>query len=203
MQLKINPNNPEPTKIKKAVEILENSGVIVYPTDTIYGLGCDIFKKNAIEKIYQIKKRDKKKPLSIICSDFKQAAEYAIIQDYAFRLMKKSLPGAYTFILKAKSKLPQRFLAKNKTVGIRIPDNKICLDLVSALGHPIISTSLNISGQPVLTNPNQLDKETANKLDLTIDAGDLTAQASTIIDLSQEAPILIREGQGDLSIFNL
>lgn len=199
MLLKINSKNPELKKIKKTVEILKNKGVIIYPTDTIYGLGCDIFNKKAIEKIYQIKKREKKKPLSLICSDFKQISEYAVIQNYAFNIMKKLLPGPYTFILKAKNKTPQRFIAKNKTVGIRIPDNQICLSIVDLLGSPIITTSLNISGEKTLTNPSQLTKEMKNKIDLIIDVGDLENDASTIIDLSQKEPIVIRQGKGKIN----
>lgn len=199
MLLKINPENPEISKLKKTIEILEQGGVIVYPTDTIYGLGCDIFQKKAIEKIYKLKKREKQKSLSIICQDIKQISEYAYISDQAFKLLKNYLPGPFTFILKAKSKMPSSFLAKNKTVGIRIPDNNICLELVKKLEHPIITTSLNISGQLPLTNPNQLDKETANKIDIIIDSGDLTNEASTVVDLTGPEPEILRQGQGEFS----
>jgi tRNA threonylcarbamoyl adenosine modification protein (Sua5/YciO/YrdC/YwlC family) len=199
--LKIDSQNPEPLKIAKAIEILKNGGIIVYPTDTIYGLGCDIFNKKAVTKIYQLKKREAKKPMSIICSDFQDISQYALVQDYAFRLMKRVLPGAYTFVLKAKNIMPKNFLAKNRTVGVRIPDNKICRVLVQNLGNPIISTSLNISGQEVLTNPEQLSKEMRNKIDLIIDAGTLTIEPSSVIDLSGNQPIILRAGQGDLTPF--
>lgn len=201
MILKINPKNPEPNKIAKAVEALKEGGVIVYPTDTIYGLGCDIFNKKAIEKIYRLKKRDRKKPLSILCYDFNQISAYAVIPDTAFRLMKKVLPGPYTFILKAKSKTPSNFISKKKTVGIRIPNNQICLDLARKLDNPIITTSLNISGEEVLTNPAQLTKEQANQIDIIIDAGDLPQEASTIIDLTGPEAQIIRQGSGDASLF--
>jgi len=202
MYLKINNQNPEPKKIEKAVEVLKAGGIIIYPTDTIYGLGCDIFNKKAVEKIYRIKKREKNKPMSIICPDLKEVAKYAIIQNYAYRLMKKTLPGPYTFILKARQETPKTILAKNKTIGIRIPDNQICLDLASKLGNPIISTSLNISGEAVLTNPGKLSKEMANKIDLIIDAGVLPDIPSSIIDLSNQNPMVLREGKGDLSLFS-
>lgn len=201
MFIKFNQKFPEPKKIDLAVKILKAGGVIVYPTDTIYGLGCDIFNKKAIEKIYLLKKRMLKKPLSIICADFKQVRDYTIIQNYAYHLMKKTLPGPYTFILKAKYKMLKAFLAKNKTVGIRIPANKICLAITKKLGNPIISTSLNISGQAVLTNPNQLAKKMLNKIDLIIDSGTLPGTPSSIIDLSGQAPVILREGKGDLSLF--
>ncbi len=203
MLIKINPQNPETKKIEKAVEILKKGGIIVYPTDTIYGIGCDIFNKKAIEKIYQIKKRENKKPFSIICADFKQAGDYAVIQNYAYRLMKKALPGPYTFILKAKSEMPKTFLAKNKTVGVRIPNNHVCLQLTEKLGNPIISTSLNISNQSVLINPEQMNKEMVNKIDLILDAGTLPDEPSTIIDLTSQKPLILRQGKGDPSLFNI
>jgi len=201
MLLKINSQNPESEKITQVIEILKDGGIIVYPTDTIYGVGCDIFNKKAVEKIYQLKKREKKKPMSIICSDFKEIAQYATIQDYAFILMKKVLPGPFTFILKARSQTPKTVLSKNKNVGIRIPDNKICLEIVKKLGGPIISTSLNISGAEILTEPNQLSKEMRNKIDLIIEAGKLPQLPSSIIDLSGDSPIIVRQGSGDLSLF--
>jgi tRNA threonylcarbamoyl adenosine modification protein (Sua5/YciO/YrdC/YwlC family) len=201
MILNINSNNPEPEKIQQVVTILQNGGIIVYPTDTIYGLGCDIFNKDAIKKIYQLKKREAKKPMSIICADFKDIAEYAIIPNAAFHLMKKTLPGAFTYILKAKNKLPATFIAKNKTVGVRIPDNKICLEIVRQLGSPIISTSLNISGEEVMTTPGQLSKEMINKINLIIDNGPLSQEPSTVIDLTGENPIILRQGKGDATKF--
>lgn len=201
MLLPISPVNPEPDKISQIIATLKNGGIIAYPTDTIYGLGCDIFNKEAVKKIYQLKKREAKKPMSIICSDLKDISQYAIIPDSAFAIMKKTLPGPYTYILKARNKLPPTFLAKNKTVGVRIPDNKICLEIVKALGAPIISTSLNISGQEILTSPSQLSKEMKNKIDIIIDSGALPQEPSSVIDLTTEQPLIIREGKGDLSIF--
>ncbi len=198
MQIKINPLNPEPAKINQAVEILKSGGIIVYPTDTIYGLGCDIFNKKAVEKIYQVKRRDKKKPFSIICPDIKTIAQFAIIPDYAFQILKKNLPGPFTFILKAKNRMPRSVLSKNHAVGVRIPNNKICLELVGQFGSPIITTSLNISGEKVLTSPDQLSKEMLNKIDLIIDAGTLADMPSTILDLSGDSPIIIRNGKGIL-----
>jgi len=202
MLLKINSQNPEPEKIEKVVEILRAGGIIVYPTDTIYGLGCDIFNKKAVEKIYQLKKREKKKPMSIICSDFKEIAQYALIPDFAFQIMKKVLPGPYTFILKAKSQTPKTVLSKNKTVGIRLPANKICLALAEKLGNPIITTSLNISKQKVLTNPKQLPKEMLNKISLIIETGTLGSEPSSVIDLSGSYPVILRKGVGNITIFS-
>lgn len=199
--LKIDEKSPESEKIEKIVEALKNGAIMVYPTDTIYGLGCDIFKKQAIEKIYQLKKRERKKPLSIICAGIKEVAKYAIIQDYAYRLMKKYLPGPYTFILKAKNEMPKTFLSKNRTVGIRIPDNKVCLEIAQKLGNPIITTSLNVSGEEVMTDPKELSKELQNKIDIIIDNGPLPKEASSVIDLSGDKPIILRPGKGDLTPF--
>lgn len=203
MLLKIHPVHPEINKISQVIASLQAGGVLVYPTDTVYGLGCDIFNKKAVAKIYQLKKRDPKKPCSILCSDIKQIAEYAVITDWAFQIIKKTLPGPYTFILKAKNKTPQNILAKNKTVGVRIPNNQICLQLVEALGNPIITTSLNISGAQILTNPNQLSLEMKNKIDIIIDAGDLPQEASTVIDLSGDTPQVIRQGAGSITELNI
>jgi tRNA threonylcarbamoyl adenosine modification protein (Sua5/YciO/YrdC/YwlC family) len=203
MYLKINPDSLQNNKIEKTVAALKNGAVIAYPTDTVYGLGCDIFNKKAINKIYNIKKRDKKKPLSILCADFKQASQYVLIPDYAFKLMKKFLPGPYTFILKARNNMPKNILAKNKTVGIRIPDNQFCLQITQKLNSPIITTSLNISGEQNITKLQELNKETLNKIDLLIDAGSLSDEPSTIIDLSQGKIEIIRKGQGDINLIDL
>ena len=188
--------------IKQAVNILKNGNVIIYPTDTIYGLGCDIFNKKAIETIYQIKKRERRKPMSIICSDLKQVSEYAKISNLAYGIMKKVLPGPYTFVLKASPNTPKSFISKNKTVGIRIPDSQICLELVKALGNPIITTSVNISSQEPYNEPPDIIKNADPKVALFIDAGSLANEPSSVIDLSDENnPQILREGKGDLSMF--
>lgn len=199
MIIQINPTNPEPEKIDQVVTSLTAGGLIVYPTDTIYGLGCDIFNKDAVKKIYQFKKREAKKPLSIICADIKDIAKYAIIPEVAFRLLKKTLPGPFTYILKANNKVPDTFIAKNKTVGVRIPDNEICLALVKSFGTPIITTSLNLSDEEVMTSPLQMPLELRNKIDIIIDAGYLPQEPSTIIDLTKGEPIIVRQGKGDIS----
>jgi tRNA threonylcarbamoyl adenosine modification protein (Sua5/YciO/YrdC/YwlC family) len=200
MYIKINSSNPEPKKVKIVIETLEQGGVIAYPTDTVYGLGCDIFNKKAVEKIYQIKKRTKKTPLSIMCSDFKQASLYAKIPDYVFKLMKKNLPGPFTMILTAKNKTPRNFLSKNKTVGIRIPDNNFCLKTTELFNRPIITTSLNLSGEKILVSPTELSKELTNKIDLIIDGGPLTGDSSTIIDFTQDQPVILRQGLGIINL---
>jgi tRNA threonylcarbamoyl adenosine modification protein (Sua5/YciO/YrdC/YwlC family) len=187
--------------VHEAIATLKEGGVIIYPTDTVYGLGCDIFNKAAIEKIYRLKKRDKNKPMSIICSDLSNISEYAIVPTYAYRIMKRALPGPYTFILKATKKTPKLFISKNKTVGIRIPNNEITRTLVEELGNPIITTSVNISGEPLMVTPKELSKEFRNQIDTIIDIGQVPNDPSTIIDLSGNYPEIIREGSGDTSFF--
>jgi tRNA threonylcarbamoyl adenosine modification protein (Sua5/YciO/YrdC/YwlC family) len=196
MILNINIQNPDQDKIQQTVEVLRQGGIIVYPTDTIYGLGCDIFNKQAITKIYQLKKREGHKPMSIICSSIADISKYAVIPDSSFAILKKCLPGPFTFILKAKNIMPSNFLAKNKTVGIRVPDNQICLEIVKRLGNPIITTSLNLANEKVMTSPSQLPKEIKNNLDLIIDSGNLPQEPSTVVDLSNEEPTILRQGKG-------
>jgi tRNA threonylcarbamoyl adenosine modification protein (Sua5/YciO/YrdC/YwlC family) len=198
---RINPQNPQKRLIAKAVDILRTGGVIAYPTDTIYGFGCDILNKKAIQRIYQIKKRDRSKPFSFICSDLKNISEYAQVTDYAYKTMKRFLPGPYTFILPGSKLVPKIMLTKRKTVGIRVPNNNICLAIVEALGHPIISTSVGWSGGVALTDPQQIEETFGALIELTIDGGILPNQPSSIVSLLDDQPEVIRVGQGEVSQF--
>ena len=197
--IQINPDNPQGRLIKRAADILKTGGVISYPTDTIYGIGCDIYNKKALENIYLMKGRDKRKPMSFVCSDLSHISQFAKVSNSAYRIMKRCLPGAYTFILEASSDVPKMLMPKRKTVGIRIPDNEITLSLVKHLGNPIISTSANITGEEVISDPIEIDMYLGKFLDATIDGGILSGDASTIIDLTGNVPSLIREGAGDYS----
>jgi len=201
MLIQINPINPQKHLIDKAVELLKNKGVIAYPTDTVYGIGCDIFEKEAVERVYQIKSKDKKKPLSFICEDLKHISQFAIVFDNAYRLIKRLIPGPYTFILEATKLVPKVMLTKRNTVGIRVPDNKICLEIVRTLGHPIVTTSANISNEEVLSDPAEIHKKFGKVLDLVIDGGVLSQEPSSIIDLTGKEPVVVREGKGDISLF--
>jgi tRNA threonylcarbamoyl adenosine modification protein (Sua5/YciO/YrdC/YwlC family) len=187
MIITINPKNPQLRLIRKVVEVLEKGGVIGYPTDTIYGVGCDLFNPEAIRKIHRLKKSDGKKPLSFICSDLKDISRYAYVSNYAYKMMKRLFPGPYTFIL--------------NTVGIRIPDNKICLSLVRELGHPIISTSVYKPDEGLYNDPTEIEERFGKQLDLVIDGGVIIAEHSSIIDLTDEFPKVIRKGKGDVSLF--
>lgn len=197
--IQINPDNPQERLIKRAADILKTGGVISYPTDTIYGIGCDIYNKKALEKIYLMKGRDKRKPMSFVCSDLSHISQFAKVSNSAYRIMKRCLPGPYTFILEASSEVPKMLMPKRKTVGIRIPDNEITLSLVKQLGNPIISTSANITGEDVISDPIEIDLYLGKFLDATIDGGILSGDPSTIIDLTGNVPSLIREGAGDYS----
>jgi len=201
MIITINSRNPQARLIRKVVEVLQNGGVIGYPTDTIYGLGCDLFNPEAIRKIHRLKKSDGKKPLSFICSDLKDISRYAYVSNYAYKMMKRLLPGPYTFILKATKLVPKIAMTKQKTVGIRIPDNKICLNLVRELGHPIISTSVYKTDDELYSDPTEIEDRFGKQLDLVIDGGVIVAEHSSIIDLTDEFPKVIRKGKGDVSLF--
>lgn len=199
MLCEINSENPQPRLISRVVDILESGGVIAYPTDTTYGIGCSIFNKRGIERIYSIKQRDKKKPFSFICSDLSDIARYAKVSNYQYKVMKRLLPGPYTFVLSAASIVPGLLVTKQKTVGIRIPDNRICLAIVGQLGHPIITTSANRSGEEPIGDPSLVEQGLGKQLDLVVDGGTLSASVSSVVSLIDDIPLVLRKGVGDVS----
>ncbi|GAM09985.1 putative protein [Geobacter sp. OR-1] len=199
MLLAINHENPQPRLIGMVGELLEKGGIIAYPTDTTYGIGCSIFNKRGIERIYQLKHREKKKPFSFICANISEVARYAKVSNYAFKVMKRYLPGPFTFVLDAGSIVPELLLTKQKTVGIRIPDNRICLDIVRRLSHPIITTSANRSGEDPIGDPRLIVDEMGNDLDIIVDGGLLPADVSSVISLIGDRPEVLRVGVGDVS----
>ncbi len=201
MIIAINPKNPQIRLIRKVVEVLREGGVIGYPTDTIYGVGCDLFNPEAIRKVHRLKKLEAKKPLSFISSDLKDISKYAYVSNFAYKAMKRLLPGPYTFILKATKLVPKIAQTKQNTVGIRIPDNKICLTLVKELGNPIISTSVNRPDQGLYNDPQEIEERFGKQLDLVIDGGVIVAEHSSIVDLTDDAPKVIRKGKGDVILF--
>ncbi len=202
MILEINPTHPEPRKIKKVVEVLADGGIIAYPTDTYYGIGCDLFNKEAIERVYAIKGRAHDQPLSIICSDLKNISEYAQVTNFAYKTMKRCLPGPYTFVLEASRLVPRIMLTKRKTIGIRVPDNEVALAIVRELGHPIINTTAADpkTGEP-LVSPKEIKELLGNAVDLIIDGGFVPAKPSSVVSLINDEPEIIREGSGDVSFF--
>ncbi len=200
--ISIHPDNPQERLINRAVDILANGGVIAYPTDTVYGIGCDIFRKNSIERIFQIKGKSHKSPLSFICPNLKDISKYAYVSNPAYRVMRHLLPGPYTFILPGTRLVPKLMLTKRKTVGIRVPDNRICQELLLRLGHPIVSTSASINHDQVLTDPEEIDIHLGHALDLVIDGGIQGVTASSVIDLSNDSDFrVLRVGKGDVSMF--
>ncbi len=202
MILEINPTHPEPRKIKQVVDILSNGGIITYPTDTFYGIGCDLFNKASIEKIYLLKRRSQQQPFSFICSDLKNISEYAQVTNYAYKTMKRLLPGPYTFVLEGSRLVPRIMLTKRQTVGIRVPDHPICLAIVEALGHPIISTTAaDPETGEVLSTPRDIQNKIGHALDLSVDGGNVPGVASSVISLIDDTPEILREGAGDLAVF--
>jgi len=185
--------------VAQAVEILENGGVIIYPTDTVYGIGCTIEKKSAIERIYRVKGMTKQKPLSFVCPDLKDIANYAKVDTAMYRIMRKYLPGPFTFILPATRAVPKLLVSKQRTVGIRIPDHDLTLAIVGALGQPIISTSVNISERTFASDPQEFAAHYEGKVDMVIDAGPAYSELSSVIDLTGPVPEILRVGQGDVS----
>ncbi len=198
-RIQIHPENPQGRYLKAAADVLRDGGLLIYPTDSVYGLGCDLLNKNAVEKIYQIKGNDKRKLLSFICPDLKGIAEYAYVSNAAYKVMRHLLPGPYTFILNATRQVPRILLEKRKTVGIRVPDNVVCQALLFEFGRPIISTSACIQDQGFLSDPDEIAETFAHLVDLFLDSGPGGLEPSTIIDFTQEEPVITRQGKGKLS----
>ncbi|HYA43485.1 MAG TPA: L-threonylcarbamoyladenylate synthase [Syntrophobacteraceae bacterium] len=202
MILELNPSYPEPRKIHKIVEILANGGIIAYPTDTFYGIGCDLFNKASIEKIYHLKRRSQHQPFSFICSDLKNISEYAQVTNYAYKTMKRLLPGPYTFVLEGSRMVPRIMLTKRQTVGIRVPAHPICLAIVESLGHPIISTSAtDPQTGGILSTPREIQDKIGHAIDMIVDGGVVPGVPSSVISLIDDTPEILREGAGDLSPF--
>jgi tRNA threonylcarbamoyl adenosine modification protein (Sua5/YciO/YrdC/YwlC family) len=199
VKLRIDPERPQPRQLQRVVDLLRGGGVIAYPTDTIYGLGCDMNDRKAIGDLYRIKAKDRKSPLSFVCSDLKDIARYAIVSDLAYRLMKRILPGPYTIILRASKLVPNIMLNDQRTVGIRIPDHPVALALVEALGNPLVTTSIPTPDDVIYNDPYEIDERLGHALALVIDCDIIFPEPSTILDLSEPSPRLLRNGKGDLS----
>jgi tRNA threonylcarbamoyl adenosine modification protein (Sua5/YciO/YrdC/YwlC family) len=201
MLIKINPNNPQERLITKVVEILKKGGIIAYPTDTQFGIGCDIMNKKAIEKIYQLKQRNRIKPFSFICSGLKNISHYAKVSNYAYKTMKRLLPGPYTFVLEGSKLVPKIMLTQRKTAGIRVPDHPICLELVEKLGNPIITTSAKMPDGNIFFDPSLIHDFFHPRIDVVIDGGPVPGHPSSVISLINDMPEVIRKGRGDITVF--
>ena len=202
--LKIFPENPNPKAIKKVIEVLKKGGVIIYPTDTVYGLGCDITNLKALERIAKIKGiKLERSNFSFICQDLSNLSDYVTqIDNSTFKLLKRTLPGPYTFILPGASTLPHPF-KKKKTVGIRIPDNTIALEIVKSLGNPIVSTSIHDEDELLeyTTDPELIFEKWSSKVDLVIDGGYGDNTPSTVVEVKDSEITILREGKGTIDIF--
>jgi tRNA threonylcarbamoyl adenosine modification protein (Sua5/YciO/YrdC/YwlC family) len=198
MILHIHPDDPQPRLIRQVVEKLQQGGIIIYPTDTVYGLGCDILQQKAVERICRIKKVDPKKAqLSFVCSDLSHLSEYAKpLSNPVYRLLKEHLPGPYTFILPASKLVPKILQSKKDTIGLRIPDNTIAMAIIKELGRPILSASLPGETVEDYTDPEIMQENFRNEVDFVIDGGIGGMTPSTIIDCTGDEPLLIREGLG-------
>lgn len=201
MIVQINHVNPQPRRIARVAEILEGDGVIVYPTDTVYGLGCSIHSKKALEKVRRIKRMDNKRHLSFVFADLKTISLYAQVSDHAYKILRRYLPGPYTFVLPATRLVPRIVLTKKNEVGIRIPDNTICQALVNELGHPILSSSVRLPDDQLLDDPREIERMYKGQVDLVVDGGVFLPEPSSVIGLMDDEPTVIREGKGDVAPF--
>ncbi|HEX6241008.1 MAG TPA: L-threonylcarbamoyladenylate synthase [Polyangiales bacterium] len=197
MQLEINPQHPEPRKIQRAAALLQQGDVIVYPTDTVYGIGCGLTHKRAIDRIYHLTGKDESQPLTLICPDLSGIARYAVVDNVHYRMLKRLLPGPYTFLLPATREVPRMLLSKRKTIGLRIPAHPVALALVEALGTPVISTSASYRGEEPLNDPAEIVARFKG-IELVLDAGFCGVVPSTVVDLTGPEPVVVREGAGPI-----
>jgi tRNA threonylcarbamoyl adenosine modification protein (Sua5/YciO/YrdC/YwlC family) len=199
----IHPDNPQARLIRNAADIIRLGGVVVYPTDSAYALGCQIGDKNALDRIRRIRKLDDRHNFTLVCRDLSEIATYAKVDNTAYRLLRHATPGPYTFILKATSEVPRRLMhAKRKTVGLRVPDNRIAAALLEDLGEPLMSVSLIMPGDELpLMDPYDIRETLEHEVDLVIDGGYCGLEPSTVIDLVNETPLVLRAGKGDTAPF--
>jgi len=196
MILTLHPDNPQQRSLERIAEVLQRDGVIAYPTDTLYGLGCLVSRKKAVDRIQAMKGRDPKKPMSILCADMEMLCRYTRHLDTpTFRILKQMFPGPYTAVLPCSREVP-RYLQNKQTVGLRIPDHVFCRAITRLVGEPIITTSCNASGEPPLLTSWEIEEAMGQSLDLVVDCGDPAGLASTVVDLTGDEAALLREGAG-------
>jgi tRNA threonylcarbamoyl adenosine modification protein (Sua5/YciO/YrdC/YwlC family) len=199
IRYKVHLDNPHNRSIQKAVEALENSELIIYPTDTVYGIGCSINEKQAIEKIYWLKGKSKFEPMSIICASIQQASIYAKISNFSYKILRRCFPGSFTVVLEATREIPKLMLSRRKEIGIRIPDNKVTTEIVNGFGPAILNTSVNLYHEQIINDPDVIFEEFDGKVQVMLDGGILPdAEESTVIRLVDNTVEVIREGKGNL-----
>jgi tRNA threonylcarbamoyl adenosine modification protein (Sua5/YciO/YrdC/YwlC family) len=201
MVIEVHLTHPQPRAVRRAAELLAAGGIVIYPTDTVYGLGCSVHDKNAIERIHFVKRQREDRPFSFICSDLTHISEYAIVSNPAFKIMKRLIPGPYTFILPAgrMTQFPKILVSRRRTVGIRVPDSPVAQALVRELGNPILSTSVTTEEGELLNDPERIRERFLNTVDLILDGGPLLSEPSTVLDLTGDTPVVVRNGAGDVS----
>ena len=204
MILEIDPVEPEPWLLARAAQVLRGGGIVVMPTDTVYGLTCGITHHDAIRRIYKLKDMDAKKPLSVLVSNMSMVGRFARgVSTPAYRLLKRVLPGPYTFIFEASPEVPKIMLRKRRTIGIRMPDNPIALALLDEMGEPLLSSSIRDPEHDFVNNPDEIEKSLGNDVEMVIDGGILLPVPSTVVDLSGDEPVLLRDGKGDVDTLEL
>ncbi|MBX5484496.1 MAG: threonylcarbamoyl-AMP synthase [Myxococcaceae bacterium] len=196
--LEVDPVHPNPRHIQRALQILENGGLIAYPTDTYFGIGCDLGNRRAIERLYALKGRDRRKPFSFLCPDLSDVAKYAHVSNFAYRTMKQLTPGAFTFVLEATRAVPDMMMTKQREVGIRVPDAPVARALARGLGRPIVTTSATDAESEVLVDARDIKERLGHGLDLILDAGVQQNEPSTVISLIGDRIEVLREGKGQL-----
>jgi len=191
--------HPQPRVVEKAVSVMAEGGLVAFPTDTYYAIGCDLFDKRAIERIYQLKQLPKTHELSFLCSDLSEVARYAILDNAAFRVLRRKTPGPFTFVLPATRLVPDLALSRQKTVGVRLPASPVALEIVRKLAHPVISTSAATPGGEVLIDARDVRDRLGHGLDLVLDGGYQADEPSSVVDLTGPEPKVVRVGKGDVS----
>ena len=194
--VEVDPVHPQPRLVERAAKVLEDGGLIAYPTDTYYGIGCDLESKKAIDRLYAVKGRDRKKPLAFLCPDLSDVARYAVVSNFAYRTMRQLTPGPFTFILEATKLVPEMMRTKQRQVGIRVPQAPLMLAIAAKLGRPIVTTSATDVEGTVMTDAREIKEQLANRLDLILDGGVQPNEPSTIISLIGDQIEVLRQGKG-------
>jgi tRNA threonylcarbamoyl adenosine modification protein (Sua5/YciO/YrdC/YwlC family) len=198
--LEVDPQHPQPRHVERAVKLLADGGLLAYPTDTYFGIGCDLFSKKAIERLYQVKNRDRKKPLALLCPDLSDVAKYGHVSNFAYRIMRQLTPGPFTFVLQATRQVPEMMMTKQREVGIRVPDAPLAHALAAGLGHPLVTTSATGADGEHLIDAKDIKTELGNRLDLILDGGTQPQEASTVVSLIGDQIEILRQGKGQLEL---